>query len=79
MKNLPYLCHNKTPQGTKLKIMTIEKAVANFLQFVSNGWNIEVALESCHDTVYDLISLKDFGAKCLRAVGVAKIANLNQN
>jgi len=76
---LPYLCHNKTPQGTKLKIMTIEKAVANFLSFVQNGWNIEVALESCHDTVYDLISLKDFGAKCLRAVGVAKIANLNQN
>ena len=59
--------------------MAIEKAVANFLQFVQNGWSIEVALESCHDTVYDLISLKEFGNKCLRAVGVAKIANLNHN
>lgn len=59
--------------------MTINQAVANFLQFVQNGWNIEVALESCHDTVYDLISLKEFGEKCLRAVGVAKMANLNHN
>jgi hypothetical protein len=59
--------------------MTVNQAVANFLQFVQNGWNIELALESCHDTVYDLISLKEFGNKCLRAVGVAKIANLNHN
>lgn len=59
--------------------MTVNQAVANFLQFVQNGWNIEVALESCHDTVYDLISLKQFGEKCLRVVGVAKIANLNKN
>lgn len=59
--------------------MTVNQAVANFLQFVQNGWNIEVALESCHDTVYDLISLKEFGEKCLRAVGVAKMANLNHN
>lgn len=77
-----YICTNKESNAVnklKFKIMTINQAVANFLQYVSNGWNIELALESCHDTVYDLISLKEFGEKCLRAVGVAGIANLNHN
>ena len=59
--------------------MAIEKAVANFLPFTSNGWGVQLALESCHDTVYDLISLKEFGEKCLRALDVAAIANLNHN
>ena len=49
---------------------------------INSGEDVEhtqLALESCHDTVYDLISLKEFGEKCLRVVGVAAIANLNHN
>ena len=57
----------------------IEKAIANFLQLTANGWNVELALECCHDTVYDLLTLKSFGEKCLRAVEIAKMNNLNHN
>lgn len=58
---------------------TIEKAITNFLQLTSNGWGVQLAIECCHDTVYDMIGLKAFGEKCLRAVEVAKMANLNHN
>lgn len=60
-------------------MITVEKAIANFLELTANGWNVQLALECCHDTVYDMIELKAFGEKCLRAVEIAKMANLNHN
>lgn len=60
-------------------MITVEKAIANFLQLTANGWDVQLALECCHDTVYDMIGLKSFAEKALRAVEVAKIANLNHN
>ena len=60
-------------------MITVEKAVANFLELTQNGWNVELAVECCHDTVYDMISITQFAEKCLRAVEIAKIANINHN
>lgn len=59
--------------------MTIENAVANFLQFVSNGWNVTLAVECAHDTVYDEIGLAAFTEKCMKAVEIAAMCNLNHN
>ena len=73
-----YLCTINN-EINKIKMITIEKAIGNFLQLVSNGWSVQLALECCHDTVYDTISLKAFGEKCLRAVDLARIADLNHN
>lgn len=60
-------------------MITVEKAIANFLQLTANGWDVQLAIECCHDTVYDLIGFRSFCEKALRAVEVAKIANLNHN
>ncbi len=51
---------------------TVQEAIADFLSYVSNGWQVELAIECSHDTVYDLISLKDFATFALNAVGRIK-------
>jgi len=51
---------------------TVQEAIADFLKYVSGGWQVQLALECCHDTVFYLIILKEFAALALGAVGRLK-------
>lgn len=40
--------------------MNIKKAIQDAIEYIANGWDLDLAINCAHDTVYDEIEIESF-------------------
>ncbi len=59
--------------------LQIQLAVIDTLSLIAKGWEVDLAVQCKHDTIYDLISLNDFIVRVQAAIRKSDNSLTTQN